>query len=204
MKNFLLIAVLLFLTWQPVWGQDGPEPIEENPQQRLKELLGNLKSLQGNFIQHEYQAGLVPVRTLKGNFKMKREHKLAWKVAKPYVQFIISNGTHLSIYDKDIRQLIIRPLNKDALPPFFLLNDAGFEDMQVTSLGKDEFLLRAAQEGGIYMRFQEDLPVETHWEDYSGQRIVLFLSNIAANKRIAERNFRYKPPAGTDIILQEE
>ena len=182
------------------------ETNEEQARARLASLLNGLTSLEGDFIQHEYDAGGVPLRTLKGNFKMQRPLKLAWHITDPYTQHITSNGTHLAIYDKELKQLIIRPLNTANLPPFFLLNDAGFNNMQIDTIDDDAFLLEANQATNwdeIYLVFKDDLPAETHWQDTSGQRVVLLLAKLRANRPLSGRTFRYKPPPRTTIVRQE-
>ena len=197
-----LLFVLLLVAGQLAYAETG----EEQARARLESLLNGLTSLEGDFIQYEYDAGGVPLRTLKGNFKMQRPLKLAWHILDPYTQHITSNGSHLSIYDKELKQLIIRPLNTENLPPFFLLNDAGFANMQITTIDEDAFLLESDQATNwdeIYLVFKDNLPAETHWQDTSGQRVVLLLEKLRANRPISGRAFRYKPPPRTTIVRQE-
>ena len=200
--RFLLLIIPLFFVLPPAYA----ETSEEQARSRLESLLSRLTSLEGNFIQYEYDASGAPLRTLRGNFKMQRPLKLAWHITDPYTQRITSNGSHLSIYDKELKQLIIRPLNTANLPPFFLLNDAGFKEMRISIIEQDAFLLEAVQATNwneIYLVFKDDLPAETHWQDTSGQRVVLLLEKLRANRPIGERSFRYNPPPRTTIVRQE-
>lgn len=172
----------------------------------LTKLLGNIKRLQGDFTQFEYDERGRPLRTLQGKFKLADKTKLRWEVNPPYSQTIISNGTHVLVYDEDLRQLLIRTLDVDQLPPFFFLanNPQILETMDVEQPDSTQptFILSDG-DSEILVYFENNLPFEISWSNELKQRITIQFAKLQKNRRIRASEFSFTPPPDTDIIIDD-
>ena len=174
----------------------------------LEDILSSIKSLRGDFTQHEYNSNGNTLRILSGKFRMTRPLLLRWEVDPPFAQTIISNGTNILIYDEELRQLIIRPLDKNNLPPFFFLggNKEILDAMDISQPDTNApifFLSDEQYSQGISVYFRNNIPREINWDTELNQKIVMKFSNIKKNWRNAHSQFNLVPPPGTDIIVEQ-
>ena len=174
----------------------------------LEDILSSIKSLRGDFTQYEYDSNGNTLRILSGKFRMTRPLLLRWEVAPPFAQTIISNGTNILIYDEELRQLIIRPLDKNNLPPFFFLggNKAILDAMDISQPDTSApifFLSDEQNTQGISVYFRNNIPREINWDTELNQKIVMKFDNIKKNWRNPRSQFNLVPPPGTDIIVEQ-
>ena len=176
------------------------------------ELTGDTRTLAGEFVQTEYERGGVPFKKLRGKFKITNELKLRWEITDPpsRSQTIVSDGKEVKIYDKDLKQLIVRSLDKDRLPAFFFLanNPAlaaqGKFSIRQPDPRQDSFVV--TEKSGtppLTVTFARGVPSEISWKNEIDERIVIKLRKIVKNRRISDREFRFTPPPGTDSITRE-
>lgn len=163
-------------------------------------------------------------RSSSGTFEFVRPSRFRFNYKKPFEQTIVADGQTLWLYDVDLNQvtsraqstalgstpaaLIASAPNLQALQADFTLADAserdGLQWVMATPRARDGQLqsvrvgLRAGEKGGV--RTAELAVLEI--VDSFGQRSVLHFSHVQVNPAIPADTFRFKPPAGADVIRQ--
>ena len=143
---------------------------------------------------------------------------------KPFEQVLVADGQTLWLYDVDLNQvtaraqssvlgstpaaLIASAPNLQALQAEFTLANAperdGLQWVTATPKARDSQLqsvrvgLREADKGGAKTAELATLEIV----DSFGQRSVLSFNRVQVNPPIPAETFRFKPPAGADVIRQ--
>jgi len=160
------------------------------------------------------------VRTSSGTFEFVRPSRFRFHYRKPFEQFIVADGQTLWLYDVDLNQvtaraqaqalgstpaaLIAAAPSLQALQAEFTLANApardGLQWVQATPRSKDSALqsirvgLREGEQGVELAALEIT--------DSFGQRSVLAFSRVQLNPAIPAETFRFRPPAGADVIRQ--
>ena len=163
-------------------------------------------------------------RSSSGTFEFVRPSRFRFNYRKPFEQILVADGQTLWLYDADLNQvtaraqssalgstpaaLIAAAPNLQALQAEFTLANAperdGLHWVSATPKARDSQLqsirvgLREADKGGA--RTAELAALEII--DSFGQRSVLSFSRVQVNPAIPAETFRFKPPAGADVIRQ--
>lgn len=163
-------------------------------------------------------------RSSSGTFEFVRPSRFRFNYRKPFEQILVADGQTLWLYDADLNQvtaraqssalgstpaaLIAAAPNLQALQAEFTLANAperdGLQWVSATPKARDSQLqsirvgLREADKGGA--RTAELAALEII--DSFGQRSVLSFSRVQVNPAIPAETFRFKPPAGADVIRQ--
>ncbi len=180
---------------------------KSDPLKQLMLFNQQTQSLSGQFVQQAKTNS-------SGNFLFKRPGRFVWDVTKPYSQQLVSNGQQLYWYDKDIEQVVVRPL-KNALEdsPVALLFGTGV----LSDLFKLEVV--QTQEGGhavewvqgtpkqtsafyktVRISFENNLPKVLVLEDQFGKETRIEFSGLKANVAIDEKKFEFKIPPNASVI----
>lgn len=163
-------------------------------------------------------------RSSSGTFEFVRPSRFRFNYRKPFEQTIVADGQTLWLYDVDLNQvtsraqssalgstpaaLIAAAPNLQALQADFTLANAperdGLQWVLATPRARDGQLqsvrvgLRAGDKGGAKTAELAVLEIV----DSFGQRSVLNFSHVQVNPSIPAETFRFKPPAGADVIRQ--
>ena len=163
-------------------------------------------------------------RSSSGTFEFVRPSRFRFNYRKPFEQTIVADGQTLWMYDVDLNQvtsraqstalgstpaaLIAAAPNLQALQADFTLANApehdGLQWVLATPRARDGQLqsvrvgLRAGDKGGTKTAELAVLEIV----DSFGQRSVLSFSRVQVNPSIPAETFRFKPPAGADVIRQ--
>ena len=159
-----------------------------------------------------------------GTFEFIRPSRFRFNYRKPFEQTIVADGQTLWLYDVDLNQVTARPQsnvlgstpaaliasapNLRALQADFQLANApehdGLQWVLATPRARDGQLqsvrvgLREGDQGGTKTAELAVLEIV----DSFGQRSVLNFSHVQVNPAIPAETFRFKPPAGADVIRQ--
>ena len=163
-------------------------------------------------------------RSSSGTFEFVRPSRFRFNYRKPFEQTIVADGQNLWLHDLDLNQVTVRSQtsalgstpaaliasapNLQALQADFTLANAperdGLQWVVATPRAREGQLqsvrvgLRAGDKGGA--RTAELAVLEI--VDSFGQRSVLSFSRVQVNPAIPAETFRFKPPAGADVIRQ--
>lgn len=163
-------------------------------------------------------------RNSSGTFAFVRPGRFRFDYKKPFEQVIVADGQTLWLYDADLNQVTARA-QANALgstPAALIAATADLRALQVdfnlangperdglqwvvaTPRARDSQLqtvrvgLRAAERGGVKTAELAALEIL----DSFGQQSVLSFSKVQINPALSPDTFRFKPPAGADVIRQ--
>jgi len=178
----------------------------------LREFVRDVKSGSATFTQTVTSADGAKKRSSSGSFEFARPNRFRFAYAKPFEQWIVSDGQKVWIYDADLNQVTVRRLSQalGATPAALLAGaslDKEFElAAQPAKDGVDWVQATPRQKDGAFQsmrigfRGKELAAVEIL--DAFGQRSLLQFSQYVANATLPESSFRFVPPAGADLIEQ--
>jgi outer membrane lipoprotein carrier protein len=196
-----LMALMLFpLAVQAGQGMDS-----------LDSFLKNMKSLQGQFVQTQFNAERHETQRASGTLELSRPGKFRWVYAQPYHQELVADGESLWIYDQDLEQVTQKPLLQSmAQAPIMLLLEKKplDKDFLITELGSDQGLdwvgLRPRKEEAdvreVKLAFQKKMLARMQLTDAFGQITLIEFKDMQLNPALPERAFIFVPPAGVDVV----
>ncbi len=192
----------------------------ESAQDVLKRFLDNVQTFEAHFDQAQADEHGAVTNRSSGQFWLSRPAvgakntvgKFRWAYEKPYEQISVCDGVKLWAYDPDLNQVTVRNAQtaltgtpaallsqRVALTDAFVVQDSGSEgEARVVRLlpkGKDsdfKSIELAIDKSGapLRMRFQDQI---------GGSSEVKFTA-VKTNGRIAESQFQFTPPKGTEVV----
>ena len=200
-----ILASLLLLASSPGFAAD-------SSLERVERFLGSLKTLSADFVQVvRSRDGQITSRAT-GTLSLSRPDRFRWDYREPYVQVIVADGRKLWLYDSDLAQVTVRPLESGlGSTPAMLLSGAGsvadsFTGGPVETDGpwtwcrltpKD----RATDFELVSLGFNAKGELAAmELKDKLGQTTALDLSNVLRNRPLDASLFRFEPPKGADVI----
>ena len=200
-RLLLLLAVLL-----P--GIAGASSVEA-----LKSLLEQTTTARARFAQMVLDRNMKVLQQVTGTMQFSRPGKFRWEYDKPFEQTIVSDGSRVWLYDKDLNQVTIRRLDRAlGSSPAALL--AGSNEIEksytLTSLGSQDGLdwleaMPKTQDTAferVRLGFGKAGLEALELRDQFGQVTVIKFSTIERNAQIPQEAFRFTPPAGADVISE--
>lgn len=178
---------------------------------RLNHFFDGLTGLRANFEQTVMDASAFSIQESRGVLIMQRPDKFLWDYQQPYQQAIIADGKKIYIYDADLEQVTIKPMQKSmGDTPMLLLSSGGALDdsFVITESGADsglEWLTlkpKAQQTNFTMMRLAFDAKSLRVMElvDSFDQITRLTFSEMQRNPRIDNSLFKFVAPDGVDVI----
>jgi outer membrane lipoprotein carrier protein len=146
-----------------------------------------------------------------GRFALARPGKFRWDYAAPNEQTIVSDGKKLWVYDHELAQVTVKPLDGAlASSPAALLGGQGklADNFKVTDVGADGALYWIELEPkvddaefekvrlGLGAKFIEVMELT----DAFGQLTRITLKDAVLNGTLAKATFNFVPPAGVDVV----
>ncbi len=183
---------------------------------RLDAFFSAKGALRADFVQTVQGAAFSQPKVSHGILMMQRPGRFRWDYQTPYPQLILADGKHLWIYDKDLAQVVVKPLD-EALgdTPALLLSSEGLSGGSL----KENFILTELDEirDGLYwvqllpkatesnfqemrMGFSEKHISKMVLVDGFGQRTELAFSNVESNAKLPADSFVFTPPKGVDVV----
>lgn len=178
----------------------------------LNAFSNGLEGLDGRFEQKVYGDGGKLKETSTGRVALSRPDHFRWEYVKPYPQLIVADGSKVWVHDPDLEQVTVRtqgpeernsplaalldPVQRDKR---FRIAEAGTSDglewLRLTPANADDASFKTARLG-----FRGNQLVRMDVTDALGQRTAITFSDWKRNPRFASTTFRFKPPAGADVI----
>ncbi|MBU6416510.1 MAG: outer membrane lipoprotein chaperone LolA [Xanthomonadaceae bacterium] len=200
LKVFLLAAALAFA-----------QGAQASSIERFANFISHTDSGKSLFDQKVFDRNGKLVQESRGTFAFQRPGRFRWAYEKPYSQLIVGDGKHVWLYDQDLRQVTVRPVDKalTSTPAALLAGDNdALRSFKVTDVGEKDGLqwleaIPRDREGGferIRIGFGEQGPQAMELSDSFGQRTVLTLSGFQRNPKLDPGMFRFTPPKGADVI----
>ena len=183
---------------------------------RLDAFFSAKGALRADFTQTVEGAAFSQPKVSRGVLMMQRPGKFRWDYRAPYPQLILADGKHLWIYDEDLAQVVVKPLDA-ALgdTPALLLSSEGLssgslqQNFFITELSESldglywvQLLPRATESNfqEMTLGFGERHISKMILVDGFGQRTELAFSNVESNAKLPLDSFVFVPPKGVDVI----
>src|SRR5579871_5971651 len=78
---------------------------------RMHSFLKDVHSLKADFTQVVLDGNSRQVKQTNGTLLIKRPSRFRWDYAKPNAQVVVADGKRLWLYDVDLQQVTVKPLN---------------------------------------------------------------------------------------------
>lgn len=200
----LFVAALLTATLPAVAADDSLSHVED--------WLKSVRTLSAEFVQVvRSRDGQITSRAT-GTLSLSRPDRFRWDYRDPYVQVIVADGRKLWLYDADLAQVTVRPLESGlGSTPAMLLSGAGsvaasFTAGPIERDGEWTWYRLVPKQGGsdfqsVSLGFDgHGMLVAMQLADKLGQSTELAFSDLVLNAPVDPGLFRFTPPKGADVI----
>jgi chaperone LolA len=204
-----LVAVFALALAQGAGAQ--PQSANERGAAMLSAFLSGVRSLTADFKQELYAPDEHVIETQTGKLSLQRPNRFRWSYAKPSELVMVADGKKLWMYDVELAQVTVSPLDaSDGSSPAMLLSgDRDVRDQfnvveTFTRDGLDWIKLEpksgAADFRSVTIGFKDSAPQRLELVDGLNQITRIALSNVDVNPNLADSVFQFSPPAGVDVI----
>jgi len=178
-----------------------------SPLQSLERYFERVETMQGRFTQEVRDDDGTLLEFSEGAFWVARPDRFRWVYDMPFPQQIVADGDALWVYDEDLQQVTMHPLD-DAIgsgPALFLSGDMAALRARFT-ISEDAGWLRLEpldddwQVEFARMRFSGLIPERLDVLDGLGQGTRLVLSDVELNPQIDPDIFEFVLPDAVDLI----
>jgi outer membrane lipoprotein carrier protein len=185
--------------------------------ENLRQFIASTRGAEGEFQQTVNGLPGQPTQVASGKFSFSRPGKFRWEYDLPYPQLLVADGKQLWSWDRDLRQVMVRPIGnalgatpagilfgQSELERDFILSEGTGYDKKFTWVearprpGVEETassgfqLFRFAFEGGRLQRLT--------LLDNFGQTTTIEFTRLRINPSFAPNHFHFEPPAGVDVL----
>ncbi len=206
MRFFVFLCVCVLLSWGAplLAGQEATD--------RLNDFFAKKGAMRAEFVQTVQGAAFVQPEESRGTLLMQRPGKFRWDYRLPYEQQIIADGKQLWIYDVDLEQVIVKPLDKALgdTPALLLSGDGGvaqrFDIKELPDRGDEllwvQLLPKQTDTGFTTVKLGFDQQHLRSMELVDGfeQVTKLIFSNVETGITLPADTFDFVPPKGVDVI----
>jgi outer membrane lipoprotein carrier protein len=199
------LLTLLFLSLVPLLAH------ADNGVARMHAFLQDVKTLKADFTQVVLDTNQKQVKQSSGTLSIKRPNRFRWDYAKPNSQVIVADGTRLWLYDVDLQQVTVKPLNDTlAASPAVLLS--GSNDVEksfsVADLGEKDGLIwvgltpkvKDSDFESVKLGLKGDDIAVMELKDNLGNTTRITFDHVERNAAVSDDTFQFAPPKGADVI----
>jgi len=183
-----------------------------DPVETLRSFVRDVKSGHADFTQTVTSPDGARKKSSAGSFDFARPNRFRFAYAKPFEQTIVGDGEKVWIYDADLNQVSSRKLGQalGATPAALLAGGSLERDFDLAGLPAKDGLEWAeakpkAKDGAfqaVRVGFKGGELAALEIIDSFGQKSLLRFNGFAANAPVNADAFRFKVPAGADVIEQ--
>ncbi|HVY67188.1 MAG TPA: outer membrane lipoprotein chaperone LolA [Gammaproteobacteria bacterium] len=177
----------------------------------LEAFLSDVHSLTADFKQELWTADHRLLQTETGTLSLRRPNRFRWVYAKPTQLTVVADGKQLWIYDVELAQVTVAPLDTtvESTPAMLLSGDRnvrdGFDVVRTDTFDGLDWIKLVPKTGGtdfssVLIGFKGKVPQRLELVDGLNQVTRIELENLIVNPDVADATFEFKPPAGVDVI----
>jgi outer membrane lipoprotein carrier protein len=204
-----LVAVFALALAQGARAQ--PETTNDHGVATLNAFLTGVRSLTADFTQETYGPDAHLVQTQSGKLSLQRPNRFRWSYAKPSELVMVADGKKLWMYDVELAQVTVSPLDDTvgSSPAMLLSGDRdvrdGFDVVETFARDGLEWVKLRPKGGStdfqsVTIGFEGTAPRRLELVDGLNQVTRISLANVAVNPALADSVFEFKPPPGVDVI----
>lgn len=180
----------------------------------LEVFIGSIMTMRADFQQLLWNSEGELIEQAQGMVLLKRPNRFVWSYQSPFEQQIVADGENLWVYDVDLDQVTVNPLDEiiHATPAMLLSGGQDmlevFEVLNVVSIDQVNWVeLRPRNIGSgfsnIRLGFNKGELFKLELLDGLGQLTEMEFSTLEPNPELMDDLFDFSPPRGTAIIGQE-
>ncbi|MGA9853332.1 MAG: outer membrane lipoprotein chaperone LolA [Gammaproteobacteria bacterium] len=204
----LIITLAAAVAFLPVAGQAAQSGIAV---QEMQSFLKNVHSLKADFTQVVLDTNLKQVKQSRGTLVIKRPDRFRWDYATPNPEIIVADGKRVWIYDVELQQVTVKPLNGTlAASPAVLLsgsNDVA-KSFTVKDMGEENGLnwvgltpkVADTDFENVRLGFKGNNVSVMELKDALGNLTRITFSHLVLNPALPDSLFQFTPPPGADVI----
>ena len=183
------------------------------PEAKLQSYLSELQSLEAGFEQQLLDARGQRLQQTEGEMRLLKPGRFHWETRNPFPEVLISDGQTLWLYDPDLEQVTIQPLDQRmaSTPALILSGEATdlAQDFEI-SYQKDDrtevFTLMPLGGDSLFeelqLYFQQGRITAIRLEDSLGQQTRVDLINPRYNQPLDPDGFEFVIPDDVDVIQE--
>lgn len=178
----------------------------------LREFVRDVKSGRASFTQTVSSPDGAKKKTSQGHFEFLRPNRFRFAYAKPDEQLIVGDGQKVWLYDVELQQVSVRPMDQvlGATPAALLAGSSLEKDFELSALPTAQGLewvqalprLKDAGVQSLRIGFQDKRLAAVEIVDSFGQHSMLRFSELVPNAAIAPESFRFVAPKGVEVLAQ--
>ncbi|MFD2190476.1 outer membrane lipoprotein chaperone LolA [Pistricoccus aurantiacus] len=180
---------------------------------RLTHLLEPLTTYRADFDQQILDGSGQRLQEARGTMWLSRPGKFRWEVEAPYRQEVVSDGSDVYLYDPDLDQVTVQPLDTRVThTPALLLSGSADELTESYEVSRrqqgatETFTLRPRSADTLFEQLQLSFFSEQlkglQMTDSTGQRTAITFTDIAFNPELEDSRFVFDIPQGVDVIRE--
>jgi len=204
-RRFLSALVLVTGGWCAAVAAVEPADVQ------LQKFFHDLKTLSATFEQQVVDADGAQIQQARGHMWLQRPDRFRWDYQQPYHQLIVGDGQQVWVYDEDLEQVTVRPIDAalGQTPALLLSSDKPILDaFSVMALGNrdgiDWLLLRPHDVDATFDELRLGLVdgrlQAMELRDGLGHTTRLHFSELVRNQPIDPEQFVFIPPDGVDVV----
>jgi outer membrane lipoprotein carrier protein len=197
------------LAWFALTGVTLAEQTDAGESLRL--FLGDVVSLKADFTQSLFTADSKTPQVSSGTLLIKRPGRFRWEYEQPALQLVICDGGRIWMYDEDLEQVTVRPVDETLRgTPAMLLSgqatlDDTFEILKSYSDGELDWVDLKPRDGSpefvsLSIALRQGILQRMELTDSLGQVTQVELDDIKVDAEVADDLFVFEPPPGVDVI----
>ncbi len=186
-----------------------PALAQADPRADLERYFFQVETLEGRFVQETRDERGSVLETSEGKLALARPDRFHWEYETPFPQDIVADGERLWVYDHDLEQVSVRPMDEvlGSGPALMLSGNLDSLEEQFTLSTDGEWILMEPRESGwevteVRLMMKDGLPSRIIVKDGLGQVNELTLSELRQNVSFPQDRFRFAPPEGADVVGQ--
>lgn len=192
-------------TDEPAAGLDGAESLER--------FVETTQTLRAEFQQELWSSEGQLIETAVGTLSLKRPNRFLWNYREPFEQLVIADGESLWIYDVELAQATVSPLDEPvaASPAMLLSGDQavrdGFDVLESFSANEIEWVrlvpkLEGTDFRNVLIGFRGGVLASLELVDGLDQVTEIEFGAVEVNPTILDASFEFTPPEDVDVIGQ--
>ena len=178
---------------------------------QLKAFIDGARTGKATFHQVVMSKSARVPQESSGTFAFARPGKFRWSYDKPVAQLLVGDGDKLWIYDRDLKQVIVKKLDTalGATPAAQLAGGNTLEsNFDLADAGSDAGLEYVdakpkSPETGferVHIGLKDNLPRAMELHDSFGHITQLTFESFERNPVLDPGTFRFVPPPGVDVV----
>jgi outer membrane lipoprotein carrier protein len=182
--------------------------------QRLSARLDGMKSLQAQFVQTVSDEKGKVLQTSQGSLAVKRGNHLRWETSAPFAYLIVTDGSILWRYDRDLEQATQQKFKGELAdtPALILSGDmarirSNYEVNLEQGSSGEYFHLVPKQKSALFhsltLLFSGNSVSQLVLQDNLDQRTEIRFNSVVNNPALADSLFHFDPPKGVDVVDDE-